>query len=88
MPPSHGGFIVAACGMRHTDVHQIVGRLYVISNIHGQAVLPEDFTNCGSYVASNDVREYLSSKKLEMPGEEMFVVYVGIYLDELFVVKM
>jgi hypothetical protein len=26
--------------------------------------------------------------KLEIPGEEMFVVYVGIYLDELFVVNM
>jgi len=23
-----------------------------------------------------------------MPGEEMFVVYIGIYLDELFVIKM
>jgi hypothetical protein len=26
--------------------------------------------------------------KLEMPGEEMFVVHVRIYFDELFVVKM
>lgn len=89
MPPSHGGFIVAACGARPTDVHGLVERWHIRSNIRirlGGTAL--GFYQLPKLRSVEWCMRIFVFDKHEMSGEERLVFYVGTYVDRLFVEKM